>query len=70
MVRESRWKRGLVEGGIILASVLLAFWVDAWWERGQDRALEAAVLDAVAEEMEGNRRNLLSTLDQTDARLL
>ena len=27
-----RWRRLLTEGAVIVASILLAFAIDAWWE--------------------------------------
>jgi len=69
MGRESRWRWGVAEGAIILASVLLAFWVDAYWEGRQDRQLEDAILAAVLDEIEGNRTSIRETIEDTDARL-
>ena len=69
MTKGWRWRRGLAEGGIILASVLGAFWVDAAWERSQDRELEEAILVAVSEEIEANRTNVLQAIQNTDVRL-
>jgi hypothetical protein len=69
MGQESRWRWGVVEGGIILVGVLLAFWVDSSWERRQDRQLEDAILSAVSEEIEGNRTHIVGMIENTDARL-
>jgi len=38
------WLRILVEGVVIVGSILLAFGIDAWWDRVQERALEAEAL--------------------------
>jgi hypothetical protein len=46
----------------VLASILLAFWIDAWWDERQDRLLEAEILDLVAAEVEANRAELRSVL--------
>lgn len=44
-----RWRRLFVEGFVIVASILLAFGIDAWWdlrnERGQAQALIAALVE-------------------------
>jgi len=30
--RKTRWVRALLEGLVIVGSILLAFGIDAWWE--------------------------------------
>ena len=42
MARRIPWLRVFVEGTVIVVSILLAFGIDAWWQRQQDaeRALE------------------------------
>lgn len=38
--QEIAWKRIAAEGAAIVASILLAFWIDAWWdERGEQEDL-------------------------------
>jgi hypothetical protein len=58
MSEHFAWKRGFGEGAVILVSILLAFFVDAWWDRRQALALEFEVLSAVVEEFEANRLEL------------
>ena len=41
------WPRFVVEGGVIVVSVLLALAGDAWWEGRQQRQEEAAVLSSL-----------------------
>ena len=38
------WRRSLLEGFVIVASILLAFGIDAWWDRAQERALGRELL--------------------------
>jgi len=38
------WRRVFVEGGVIVGSILLAFGIDAWWERRQEREREIVAL--------------------------
>ena len=33
------WKRLTAKGAVIVASILLASWVDAWWDTRQGEAL-------------------------------
>lgn len=49
---KSRW---LAEGLVIVFSVLLAFWIDAWWDGVQAGRHEAAVVESVRDELERNR---------------
>ena len=35
-LQTNRWKRFLAEVAAIVVSILLAFWIDAWWETSQD----------------------------------
>jgi hypothetical protein len=48
------WQRLLAEGAIILASVLTAFWVEAWRAGREARGLEAEMFAAVGLEFRGN----------------
>jgi len=38
------WKRLIVEGAAIVISILLAFWIDAWWAEQQTINQERAIL--------------------------
>ena len=47
--RESvRWL--LLEGTVVVFSILIAFWIDAWWEDRSDREDEQIVIAAVLDE--------------------
>jgi hypothetical protein len=45
------WKRLSVEAAAIVASILLAFAIDAWWENRQDRENEKEYLVSLREEL-------------------
>lgn len=47
-------RRALVEGVVIVGSILLAFGVDAWWDGVQDRSEEALILRALETEFAEN----------------
>jgi hypothetical protein len=32
LVRNIHWPRIIAEGTVIVVSILLAFWIDAWWQ--------------------------------------
>jgi len=48
------WRRLLVEGVVILVSILLAFGIDAWWEERQDADEANDQIDRVLAELETN----------------
>lgn len=58
-----RWRAALVEGFAVLAGVLLAFGINAWWEGHQDRARELAHLRALRIELLATRDALAAHTD-------
>lgn len=48
------WRRLLVEGVVILVSILLAFGIDAWWEDRQENQEALRQVDRVLAELEAN----------------
>ena len=48
------WKRLSVEAAAIVASILLAFAIDAWWEERLERRTEAGILDRLQKEFSAN----------------
>lgn len=52
MTRRAPWARILAEGLVIVASILLAFGIDAWWDRAQERREELGYLVALHSEFE------------------
>ena len=44
VLRKLPWSRILAEGMIVVASILLALWVDAWWSDRQDAIEGRAIL--------------------------
>lgn len=48
-------RRFLIEGSVIVFSILLAFWIDAWWEESQEREREVMLLRALLNDLEGMR---------------
>jgi hypothetical protein len=61
------WRRLLTEGAIIVLSILLAFWIDAWWQESEDRERELVVLQALLGELEGMRDDFDSQRDYNEA---
>ncbi len=56
--QEIPWKRITVEGAAIVASILLAFAIDAWWSEVQERDFENETLVSLLEEFKGHRAEL------------
>jgi len=61
------WSRILTEGGAIVISILLAFWIDAWWSERQERQAELDYLIALQKDFGETRDNLQSHIDRVAA---
>ncbi len=48
---QSSWKRFVIEGVVIVVSILLAFGIDAFWQERQDRSRTDSHLNAIQEEI-------------------
>ena len=57
--QEIPWKRIVVEATAIVASILIAFAIDAWWQNRTERIIEVQYLQALQED-------LLSSLEFLD----
>jgi len=55
---EKNTGRLIVEGIVIVLSILLAFAIDAWWDERQERIEEADILLGLQYEFVGNREEL------------
>ena len=42
-------RRFFVEGVVVVGSILLAFGIDAWWDRSRERIEERVVLSGIVE---------------------
>ena len=49
------WPRILAEGTAIVVSILLAFWIQAWWEGLQQENRELELIAQLDEEIQGNK---------------
>ena len=66
MVTESRiipWKRIAVEAAAIVASILLAFAIDAWWDERNERIEETEVLLGLKSEFSRYRDEMSESID-------
>jgi hypothetical protein len=48
---QTPWKRLSLEAAAIVASILLAFWIDAGWDQREDAARERVVLETLLADM-------------------
>lgn len=56
------WNRIFVEGIAIIASILIAFAIDAWWDNRQESASEVRDLIRVSAELESNSERIQDKL--------
>jgi len=56
--QKIQWKRLSVEAGVIVASILFAFAIDAWWDRRQEFEIETAYRQDLLVEMREARAEL------------
>jgi hypothetical protein len=72
MVLEAKsrtWTGALVQAVVIVASILMAFGIEAWWAVRQERDHRAALLDDLAAEMIQNRDALRIALERQRVRI-
>ena len=60
---EISWKRTTVEAAAIVASILLAFAIDAWWDDRQLRIEEVEILHGLKQEFQQNRDVLVESVE-------
>ena len=56
--RKIPWKRISAEAAMIVVSILLALWIEAWWANKEDRKDERLVLNALVREFRELRTRL------------
>jgi len=73
---DIHWPRVLAEGFAIVASILLAFWIQAWWEDRQQGADERYVIESLLADLRQKRsrlqndRQLTGTIVESGTKLL
>jgi hypothetical protein len=67
--QEIPWKRIAVEATAIVASILLAFAIDAWWDDRQERFEEKEVLESLYIEFVANRSAAASVISSHELAL-
>ena len=60
------WLRLALEGVVVVASILLAFGIDAWWDGRQAIGSEEELLVGLREEVAANLENLRADLDSLE----
>jgi hypothetical protein len=56
--QEIPWPRIVAEGAAIIFSILLAFWIQAWWEGRQQQGDEHIFLKALLDDLSDKRQQL------------
>ena len=69
-IQKVPWKRISVEAVAIVASILLAFAIDAWWEDRKEVDLERRLLTALLVEFEQNGEMLRQAREEYERRYL
>jgi hypothetical protein len=64
---KTPWKRILIEGVAIVASILVAFAIDAWWENRQETDSEIRSLARVSAELEANSERIQNKLQTIES---
>jgi len=67
-LRNVEWPRLFAEGAAIVVSILLAFWIQAWWDERQERDDVRSMLLAVLEDFEESKENIESFRNFASAR--
>ena len=57
-VREIPWPRIFAEGTAIVVSILLAFWIQAWWDDKQQRDEEHELLQALLDDFVATKEEI------------
>jgi len=57
--QDISWTRIFAEGGAILVSILLAFWIDAWWDDRSDIILERSLLNALSQDLQATQKEFV-----------
>lgn len=66
MIRSIEWSKFLIEGLVIVVSILLAFGIEAWWQDNQDTNREIELLEGINSDFLENRNRLLAQLDSIE----
>ncbi len=60
--RDIPWPRIIAEGGAIVISILLAFWIEAWWDDRSDALQERTLLTALLEDFRATSDEFETTI--------
>ena len=66
MSKALPWRRAVLEGLVIVASILLAFGIQAWWDELQEDEQRREVLSALAASATAGRDSVLSLIDSIE----
>ena len=63
-MNRDNWRSFLIEGVVIIASILIAFGIDAWWDGQSEPAEERGALERLSEEFAANKDRLIDVREQ------
>jgi hypothetical protein len=62
-LKQNPWLRALLEGLVIVGSILLAFGIEAWWDRRNDRSEEDRIISGLHDQFSRYREYLNGAVD-------
>ena len=65
-VKNIDWQRALTEGAVIVFSILLAFWIDAWWSQREEDQRVDSLLHALEKEWGENLERIDAAIPKWD----
>ncbi len=65
--RSIEWTKALVEMGLVVVGILLAFSIDRWWDGVQQRSVERDYLERLREDFTANRVELRRAVAHNDS---
>lgn len=68
MNKQRRWRSAAIEGVVIVASILLAFWIDAWAESSEERRIEQHHFELLVRDLTQEIATLQDYISYTSAR--
>jgi len=62
-LKQNTWIRAFLEGAVIVGSILLAFGIEAWWDRRNERAEETSIVIGLHDQFSRYKEYLNEMID-------
>jgi hypothetical protein len=70
VTESTHWNRWFAEAVVIVSSILLAFGIDAWWDRRGEEAAERELLDVICQDVANDRASIARYMEANEAHSL